>query len=92
MNCSLEGIIPAIASPCDENDVFLEDTFASLANCLYKEDIRGLYVCGGTGDGYKMRPDERKRAVEIAVAQSHGHNKSVIVHVGSATKDRKSVV
>ena len=77
------GIFPAIASPCDENDTFLENKFAALAECLYKSEVDGLYVCGGTGDGYKMRLAERKRATEIAVDVSKGHGGVVITHVGA---------
>ena len=77
------GIMPAIASPCDENDIFLEDKFAELAEYLYKNEINGLYVCGGTGDGYKMTIPERKRATEIAVDISKKYNGTVITHVGT---------
>ena len=87
----LEGIIPAVASPCDEHDIFLEDTFTRLIDTLYREEIRGLYVCGNTGDGCKMRLEERKRAVEIAIDRSRTHGGMVVVHVGSATNTREAV-
>ena len=77
------GIFPAIASPCDENDTFLENKFAELVEYLYKNEVDGLYVCGGTGDGYKMRLSERKRATEIAADISKKHNGVVITHVGA---------
>lgn len=85
MATKLSGILPAIASPCDERDVFDEKTFATLAAKLYSQGAHGLYVCGATGDAYKMRLEERKRAVEIAIEiskkQQHG---VVIVHVGTS--------
>jgi N-acetylneuraminate lyase len=77
------GILPAIASPCDENDCFLEGKFAELAGYLYENEVNGLYVCGGTGDGFKMHLSERKRATEIAVDVSKKHNGTVITHVGA---------
>ena len=83
MKVEFSGIMPAIASPCDENDVFLEDKFTALAEKLYQSDINGLYVCGGTGDGYKMRLDERKLATEIAIDISRKYNGTVITHVGT---------
>ncbi len=83
MNNEISGIVPAIASPCNEKDVFLEDNFAELADHLYRQGVNGLYVCGGTGDGPNMRLDERKRAVEIAVECSQRYNGKVIVHVGA---------
>ena len=83
MSETLKGIMPAIASPCDENDTFLEDEFAALAEHLYGQGVHGLYVCGGTGDGYNLRPEERKRAAEIAIELSPKYNGKVIVHVGT---------
>ena len=79
----VSGILPAIASPCDERGVFLEDRFAALAAHLVQQGVQGLYVCGNTGDGYKMRLEERKRAAEIAVEVSRASKGTVIVHVGS---------
>lgn len=84
MTNGLKGIMPAIASPCNEMDVFLEDKFAALATHLYEQGVHGLYVCGGTGDGYNMRPEERKRAAEIAVEVSRKYEGTVIVHVGTS--------
>jgi len=79
----LRGILPAVASPCDEKDVFLDEQFASLITALYRDGVNGVYVCGGTGDGYKMRLEERKRAAEIAVEISREFEGTVIVHVGT---------
>ena len=61
----LKGVMVPVASPCDENDVFQEDLFIKLVESLIDTGIHGFYVCGGTGDGFKMRLDERKRAAEI---------------------------
>ena len=84
----LEGIIPAITSPCDEKDVFQDKTFAELADHLYQQDVHGLYVCGATGDGYNMRLEERKRAAEIAVDIGKQFNGTTIVHIGAGnTRD-----
>ncbi len=85
------GILPAIASPCDKNGVFQEDDFTVLAKSLYQADINGLYVCGGTGDGWKMSVDERKRAAEIAVKVSKEYNGTVIIHVGCMIKSDDSL-
>lgn len=87
MKHSLQGILPAIVSPCDDNDRFLPDTFAELVVWLYAQGIHGLYVCGGTGDGYRMRLAERKKAAELATELSVGKGLT-IVHVGAAnTRD-----
>lgn len=79
----LSGIMPAVASPCSEDDTFLEEEFAALVTCLYGHGIHGLYVGGGTGDGYNQRPDERKRGAEIACELGRQHQRKTIVHVGA---------
>ena len=84
----LEGIIPAIVSPCDEKDAFQDKTFAELVDHLYQQGVHGLYVCGATGDGYNMRLEERKRAAEIAIDKAKQFNGTTIVHIGSGnTRD-----
>ncbi len=84
----LEGIIPAITSPCNKEDAFQEKTFMRLADWLYQQGVHGLYVCGATGEGYHMRLEERKAAVEIAVEKSRQFDGITIAHIGSGnTRD-----
>lgn len=80
---TLDGIHPAIASPCDAQGSFAEEQFAALARRLYAGGVHGLYVCGSTGDCYRMTTPERRRAVEIAVEVSRGASGKVIAHVGA---------
>jgi len=79
---SFRGVIPAVASPCDANDNFDEESFSRLAAALWDEEIQGLYVCGLTGDGYHMTFEERKKAVEIAVKRSEKKG-GIMAHVGT---------
>ena len=51
---------------------------------MWQAEIAGLYVCGATGDGFKMPLSDRKRAAEIAVDLSRDREGTVIVHVGSS--------
>ena len=90
MKTKFKGILPAVASPCDEKGVFLEDTFASLVETLAKTGVEGFYVCGGTGDGINMKTSERKAAVEIAIEIAGKYDQKVIAHVGA--KDVKDAV
>ncbi|MFA5866008.1 MAG: dihydrodipicolinate synthase family protein [Phycisphaerae bacterium] len=90
MDVKLYGIMPAITSPCDENDRFLEDTFTSLANYLCEQGVHGLYVCGATGDSYRLRTEERKRILKIAMEVCGPFGAKVITHVG-ATSTREAV-
>jgi len=83
MDDKLKGIMPAISSVCDENDVFLEDKFVELAKFLYEQGSHGLYVCGNTGDGFNMHLEERKRAAELAVEVAREYDGVTIIHVGT---------
>jgi len=80
----LSGIFPAVTSLFDEGERFLEEDFARLLSRLYRAGVDGVYVCGLNGSGHRMRPDERKRAAEIAVHISRQHSGKAIIHVGSS--------
>lgn len=84
----LRGVMAAIASPCDEQEVFLPDTFSKLAHDILRAGQHGLYVCGATGDGFGMTLDDRRCATELAVAAAREYDARVIVHVGAvSTRD-----
>lgn len=85
MRSKLTDVFPAITSPCDEREFFLEDTFTALATDLYQQRIQGFYVCGNTGDDYLMSQRDRKRAAELAVEVSREYSVKVIVHIGTLT-------
>lgn len=70
------GVLVPLCSPCDEGDRFLPDRFREGLSICLDAPVDGFYVCGGTGEGTKMRPEDRKAACELTVALS----------------DRKSVV
>ena len=78
-----KGILPAIASPCDQNDVFQEDAFVGLAEHLYRQGVHGLYVCGATGEGFRMQVEERRRAIDLAIAVSKKAGGLAICYVGA---------
>lgn len=79
------GVLVPACSPCDAQDRFLEREFADMLEAGMREQLDGAYLCGGTGDGMKMRLDERKRAAEIGIEICHRHGKSALVQVGSFT-------
>ena len=86
MKDKFRGIMPATASPCDENDRFLPEKYAELLTWLYDQGVHGQYVCGATGEGFKMLIEERMQAAEAAVEISRQRKGKVIVHVGSLQK------
>ena len=83
MTANFTGVIPATVSPCDDDDRFLEDVFVEQIDRIYKAGVQGVYVCGGTGDALRMQNDDRKRALELAIAASKPYDGTVIAHVGN---------
>ncbi|MPM16340.1 N-acetylneuraminate lyase [bioreactor metagenome] len=79
------GVLVPACSPCDTQDRFLETEFAVLLEQALKKPLDGAYLCGGTGDGMKMRLEERKAASEIGIALCHKQNKAALVQVGAFT-------
>ncbi len=90
MQNKFKGIMPAAASPCNENDKFVPEKYAELLTWLYDQGVHGQYVCGTTGEGFKMLIEERMQAAETAVEVSRQRKGTVIVHVGCLQK-RNSV-
>lgn len=83
MKKKFAGVIPAIASPCDKNGIFLEGSFRALTEYIFSYDVQGLYVCGATGDFKNLTVAERMCAVEIAIDCAKGKDKVIIVHVAA---------
>ena len=79
------GVLVPACSPCDEQDRFLETPFADALEQGLMGPLDGAYLCGGTGDGMKMRLEERKAAAEIGVELCHRRGKTALVQVGANT-------
>ena len=78
----IQGIMPALVTPFDENGVFAEAAFEKLLERVYSADIDGVYVCGSTGEGLLQPVEQRKRVAEAAIRLSP-RGKQVIVHTGA---------
>lgn len=84
---ALEGIAPAIVSPCFEDGRPDGDAFIRLAERFYAAGVHGLYVSGATGDGYATRAEDRRLFARLGVEISKDRGFSMI-HVG--TQDSSS--
>jgi N-acetylneuraminate lyase len=78
----LQGILPAIVTPFDNQARFQPRAFEELAARLYAAGVHGLYVCGQTGEGLQQPVEQRKQVAETAVRCSPA-GKQVVVHVGA---------
>lgn len=79
---NLKGILPAVVTPVDENEIFAPAAYEALLEKIYTAGVDGIYVCGQTGEGPLQTVNQRKKVAEASVACSP-KGKQVIVHVGS---------
>lgn len=78
----INGVIPAIITPFDEDENFSKERFEKLIEYLIEVGVHGLYITGSTGEGFLMTPEERKEVVEVAIKTVAGRIPT-IVHVGA---------
>jgi dihydrodipicolinate synthase/N-acetylneuraminate lyase len=81
---SLIGILPAIITPVDSDDVFLPVAFERLLERFYEAGVHGVYVCGQTGEGHSQSVQQRMKVAETAVNFSPS-GKLIIAQVGAHT-------
>ena len=79
---SFNGAWPALVTPFTDEDKVNVGVLRELVEYLIDKEVGGFYVCGGTGEGLFMVPEERKLVTEIVVDQVNGRV-PVIAHIGS---------
>ena len=87
----IRGILPALLTPMDDaGAVVNHHTLRRLVELHIASGVNGFFVCGGTGEGLLLTPDEREAVLETVVAAAAGRVK-IIAHVGAldtATAER----
>lgn len=86
MNNKLAGIFPALVTPLNDDGSVNIGALEKLLARVYAAGVDGVYVCGTTGEGMLLDPQERRRIAEAAVGNSP-RGKHVIVHVGAWSLD-----
>lgn len=89
-NIQFTGIIPALVTPLKEDETIHEETARRLMNWQMDQGVDGFYLCGGTGEGPVVQPEERMKLAEIAREETGARGRKLIVHVGCV--DLKSAV
>ena len=80
----MEGILPALVTPFDDEGRFRQDSFERLLERVYTAGVHGIYVCGQTGEGLQQSLAQRKQVAEVAVKRSPA-DRLVIIHTGAAS-------
>lgn len=77
----LEGLISAVFTPMHADGALNLSRVPDLVERNVADGVRGLFVCGSTGEGASLTLDER-RAVTDAYVDAAAGRVPVIVHVG----------
>lgn len=79
----IQGIIPALLTPLNEDGTDVNyTTLHRLVEFHIQRGVRGFFVCGGSGEGLLLTPDERQAVLETVITAVNGRV-SVIAHVGA---------
>ncbi|MBQ7269863.1 MAG: dihydrodipicolinate synthase family protein [Bacteroidales bacterium] len=77
----LKGLIAAPFTPMNKDGSLNIAAVGPYAEKLVGQGIAGVFICGTTGEGFSMTPEERKTVAEAWVKASASRLK-VIVHAG----------
>jgi N-acetylneuraminate lyase len=84
---TLSGVIVAFNTPMTADGSIDAGAVRRLARCYQKTGVKGLYLCGTTGEGLMLTVDERQRVLEAAVEEV-GTEMTIIAHIAAiATRD-----
>ena len=80
------GVMPALVSPIDANEKINIPVLNQLLTDLLKKGADGFYLCGATGEGIAIDPEQRMVLAEEAIKTVNGR-KPCIVQVASGNFD-----
>jgi N-acetylneuraminate lyase len=83
---NLKGIFPALLTPFTEDGKINEDSLRKLVAVNLAKGVTGFYVCGSTAEVFLLKPEERKRILEIVVDEVK-QRAAVICHVGNISTE-----
>jgi N-acetylneuraminate lyase len=79
----IRGILPALLTPMDDDGVSVNlAAQRRLVEFHIQSGASGFFVCGGTGEGLLLSPEERRDVLATVVAAAGGRAR-VIAHVGA---------
>jgi N-acetylneuraminate lyase len=79
----IRGILPALITPMDDDGAAVNyDSLGRLVEQQIHHGVSGFFVCGGTGEGLLLTPEERSRVL-AGVIEAAGGRATVIAHIGA---------
>ena len=82
----LEGIIAATFTPFHDDGTLKLEAIPEYVDYLIEGGVRGLYVCGTTGEGIGLTIEERKKTSEAFLKAADGRVPVVVQVVDDAVK------
>src|SRR5690554_1221425 len=83
-NKKIKGLIAAPFTPMNGNGSLNTAPIPDYAAKLKRDRLSGVFICGTTGEGMLMTPEERMEVTEKWIAEQT-ENFKVIVHVGTTS-------
>ena len=80
-NVFFTGIMPALITPVDENGQLKKEALKKLIEWQLSHGVSGFYICGSTGEGLLLRPEQRMEMLEATLEIVNGRV-PVIDHIG----------
>ncbi|MGB9595535.1 MAG: 4-hydroxy-tetrahydrodipicolinate synthase [Candidatus Poribacteria bacterium] len=77
-----EGIIPALATPMNDDESINEKGLKKLIDFVIKGGVHGIFVSGSQGESFSMTIDEKKRVIATSIEASDGR---VPIYAGTGT-------
>lgn len=79
----IRGILPALLTPMSDDGARVNDeSLRRLVEFQIERGVSGFFVCGGSGEGLLLTPEER-RAVLAGVIEAARGRVAIIAHIGA---------
>jgi 4-hydroxy-tetrahydrodipicolinate synthase len=78
----VEGIIPALATPMNDDESINEKGLKEIINFVIEGGVHGIFVSGSQGESFSMTMDEKKRVIAVSLEASAGR---VPIYAGTGT-------
>jgi N-acetylneuraminate lyase len=72
------GIMPALITPLNKDETINTAVLERLIDDFISRGADGFYLAGATGEGLALRPSERMKLAECAVARCKGKVKTIV--------------
>src|SRR3546814_8526826 len=89
MTEKISGLLAAPFTPMHSNGAIDIDRIPAMVDLLVNNGIKGIFVCGSTGEGPSLTGSERKQLAKAFVEASAKRLK-VFIHVGQNSLEESS--